>query len=245
MTEGLPVLAVVVATRGGTHLEAALASVAWAAERAVLDPLAEVVVSNLPAGVRLGHDVAAVTTLGSAPWLLLLTEEEVATPALQDAAVAAAGGAPAAWRPVLELQTLGACFVPRRPPVRLAPREHSRVTFDHTLELGLLAPSPVRRLHGALSATRGASVAAAVDALEPESRTRAALLAQLGTRPGAVALAAAPLLALGRVLLARASEPAGLARWIAAVFAAYRVVLSHARLWEWRQAQPAQIREVV
>src|SRR4030095_11452385 len=75
--------------------------------------------------------------------------------------------------------------------------------------------------------------------LLPESRARAALLAQLRRRPGAAGLAAAPLLALARVLGAHASEPAGLGRWIAAVFAAYRVVLTHARLWEWRQGHPA------
>jgi hypothetical protein len=244
VTEGLPVLAVVVATRGGTRLEGALASVAWAAERAVLDPLGDVAASGLPPGVRLGHDVASVTALGSAPWLLLLAEEEVAMPALEAAVAAIAGGAPTAWSPVFALETLGVRFVPHRPPVRLAPRVHSRVTLDRTLELALVAPAPVRRLSAELRAKRGTSVATAVDALAPESHARAVLLAQLGTRPGAATLAAAPFRALGRVLLARASEPVGLARWIAAVFAAYRVVLSHARLWEWRHAQPAQLREV-
>src|SRR5262245_53327912 len=88
MTDTLPVLAVVVATRGGKTLAAALDSVAWAAERAVLDPGGQVSGSALPAGVRLGRDVGAVASLGQAPWVLLLAEEETATPALR----AAVGG---------------------------------------------------------------------------------------------------------------------------------------------------------
>jgi hypothetical protein len=248
MTAALAVLAVVVATRGGTRLAAALASVAWAAERAVLDPLGDVAASELPPGVRLGHDVAAVAALGDAPWMLVLGEEEVATPALE-AAVAAAvtaavTGVPSAWCPVLELQTLGVCFARRRATARLAPRGDSQLTLDRTLELALVAPLPLRRLPAAVRAERGASISDAVDALLPESRARAALLAQLRRRPGAAELAAAPLLALARVLGAHASEPAGLGRWIAGVFAAYRVVLTHARLWEWRHAQPAPMEEI-
>lgn len=244
MTERLPVLAVVVATRGGTRLEGVLESVAWAAEHAVLDPVGDVVASALPPGVRLGRDVGAVATLGQAPWLLLLAEEEVSTPALRAAVAAVVSGVPAAWCPVLELQTLGIRFARRRAPVRLAPRVRSRVTLDRTLELALVAPVPVRRLPAALRATRGVSVSAALDTLASESRARAALLAQLGARPGAVAIVAAPLLALGRVLRMDAAAPAGLGRWVAGIFAAYRVVLTHARLWEWRHAQPAPVEEV-
>jgi hypothetical protein len=244
MTAALAVLAVVVATRGGTRLAGALASVAWAAERAVLDPLGDVAASDLPPGVRLGHDVAAMAALGDAPWLLVLGEEEVATPALEAAVAAAVTGVPSAWCPVLELQTLGVCFARRRAAARLAPRGDSRLTLDRALELALVAPLPVRRLPAAVRAERGTSISDAVDALLPESRARAALLAQLRRRPGAAGLAAAPLLALARVVGAHASEPAGLGRWIAAVFAAYRVVLTHARLWEWRHAQPAPMEEI-
>ncbi len=245
MTEGLPVLAVVVATRGGADLEPVLASVTWARERAVLDPAGELPATRLPASVRLGHDVRAIAALGSVPWVLLLAEDEVASPAVQAAVARVVQEPPAAWVVGLEVETLGIRFALRRPLVRLGPRAHSRVALDRGLELTLAGtPAPVGRLDAALRAERGASVAATVDALVPESRARAALLAQVGPPPGAVMLAAAPLTALGRVLRAQASGPAGLARWIAAVFAAYRVVLAHARWWEWQQAQPAPVREV-
>jgi hypothetical protein len=244
MTDPLPVLAVVVATRGGTRLGEALASVRWAAERAVLDPSGDMVAPALPPDVRLGRDVGAVSGLGEAPWLLVLAEDEVATPELRAAAAAVVSGEATAWCPVLEVETLGIRLARRRAPARLAPRGRSRMALDRTLELALVAPLPARRVPAAVRAERGVSVAAAVDALAPESRARAALLAQLGARPGAATIVTAPLLAFGRVLRMHAAAPAGLARWVAAVFAAYRVVLTHARLWEWRQAQPAPVEEV-
>jgi hypothetical protein len=244
MTATLPLLAVVVATRGGTRLTEALASVTWAAERAVLDPVGDVAASALPPDVRLATDVAAATGLGEAPWLLLLAEDEIATPELRTAAAAAVAGVPTAWCPVIEIETLGIRFVRRRAPVRLAPRAGARLTLDRTLELALVASAPVRRLAAAVRAERGVSVSAAVDALAPDSRARAALLAHLGARPGVASIVGAPLLALGRVLRMHAAAPAGLARWVAAVLAGYRVVLSHARLWEWRTTQPAPIEEV-
>jgi hypothetical protein len=245
MTEALPVLAVVVATRGGSRLEPVLASVSWARERAVLDPLGELSATALPASVRLGRDAGAIAALGSAPWVLLLAEDEVAGPAFRDAVARVAPQPPAARLVAFEVEMLGICFALRRPLVRLGARAHSRVALDRALELTLAGPpAPLARLDAVLRAERGATVAAAVDALVPESRVRAALLAQAGSRPGAASLVASPLAALGRVLRAQASRPAGLARWIAAVFAAYRVVLGHARWWEWRHAQPAPMREV-
>ncbi len=244
MTERLPVLAVVVATRGGTRLADAVASVSWAAECAVLDPVGDLPAALLPSGLGVGRDAGALASLGEAPWMLVLGEEETATPALRDAVAGVVAGVPAAWCPALEVDVLGIRFVRRRAPARLAPRAQSRLVLDRTLELAVVAPLPVRRLPAAVRAERGRSVAAAVESLAPESRARAALLAQLGARPDALAIAGAPLLALGRVLRMHASVPAGLARWVAGVFAAYRVVLAHARLWEWRQAQPAPIEEV-
>src|SRR5262245_66381965 len=85
----VPVLAVVVATRGGTRLEAALASAEWASERAVLDPVGDVTPAQLPPGVRLGRDAGSLATLGSASWLLLLGEHELATEAVAAACRAA------------------------------------------------------------------------------------------------------------------------------------------------------------
>jgi len=245
MAAAVPVLAVVVATRGGTRLEAALSSVAWSSERAVLDPVGDVTAAQLAPDVRLGRDVRAATTLGSASWLLLLGEHEVATESLAGATAAAVGGGPMAWRVPVEIETLGVRFALRSHPIRLAPRERSVVALDRTLELELQSPStPQRRLNGVLRSTGGKSVAAAVDMLVPESRALAALLAQLDRRPRAAALAADPLAALLRVLRARTAGSGGLARWVTAVFAGYRVTLAHAMLWEWRHAQPAPVRVV-
>jgi hypothetical protein len=244
MVAEVPVLAVVVATRGGTRLEPALASVTWARERAVLDPAGEVTPARLPPDVRLGGDGVALEALGSAAWLLLLGEHEVATAAMASAVAAAAGGEPAAWCIPVEVETLGARLTARIHPVRLAPRVGSHLALDRTLELELSSPAPRRRLDAVLHSKVGESVAAAVDALVPESRALATLLAQAGRTPRALAVAGDPLVAFLRTLGAHAPEPAGLARWVAAVFAGYRVALTHAMLWEWQHARPAPVRVV-
>jgi len=241
----VPVLAVVVATRGGTRLESALASLSWARERAVLDPLGVTTPAELPPGVQVGHDAAALPALGSAAWILLTGEHEVVSDALAIACGAAVGGAPSARRIPVEIETLGIRFAPRVHPVRLAPREGIGLGLDRTLGLELRSPAACGPLlEAVLRAAGGESVAAAVDALAPEGRALAALLGRLGHRPGALALAADPLVALVRMLRARASGSAGLARWVAAVFASYRVTLAHVMLWEWRHAQPAPVRVV-
>jgi len=234
-----------VATRGGTRLEPALASVTWARERAVLDPSGQVTPARLPPDVRLGGDGVALEALGGASWLLLLGEHEVAVPAMARAVAASDGGEPAAWSIPVEVETLGTRLTARIHPVRLAPRVGSHVALDRTLELELSSPAaPRRRLDAVLRAKVGESVAAAVDALVPESRALATLLAQAGRTPRALAVAGDPLAAFLRTLGAHAPEPAGLARWVAAVFAGYRVALTHAMLWEWQHARPAPVRVV-
>ncbi len=243
MTTEAAVLAVVVATRGGARLDAVLASLAWAGERAVLDVTGDVSPAQLPSGVRLGRDAAAVAALGTAPWLLLLGEDEEG-PA-REAVAPLSIGAPAGYRPRLHLEVLGVTFVLGHAAIRLAPRQGCRLTLDRTLGLGLApADVPLRSLAAAVRRQAGGSVTAAVAALEPESRTLSALLAQLGAQPGAMTIALAPVAALARVLFARATSAAGLARWVAAMFSAYRVVLAHIRLWEWRHTRPAEVREV-
>jgi hypothetical protein len=72
------VAAMVLASRGGARLERALASVAWADERLVLDPTGRLTEETLPAGVRRARAAADA----DAPWLLLLEEHEVVSPAL-------------------------------------------------------------------------------------------------------------------------------------------------------------------
>src|SRR5262249_59395534 len=67
MTPGtLPVLAVVIATRGGRSLGTALDAVAWASERAVLDPTGELG-GELPPGLALRRGAACAAALGRAP----------------------------------------------------------------------------------------------------------------------------------------------------------------------------------
>ena len=246
MTPGkLPVLAVVIATRGGRSLAPALDSVAWAAERAVLDVTGELG-GELPPGVQLGRDAARIDALGSAPWLLLIAEHEVAPASLRDhvARVVEQGGA-GVWRIGVEVETLGAHLVPRYAPVRLAPREDSRIVLERGLALGLAASAGrEQRLGASLRAAHGASVEEAVDALGRESRALAVLLAQDARATGVAGIGMSSMAAAARLLLARAPARAGLARWVAVVFAGYRVVLAHTRAWEWRQAQPVPLREV-
>ena len=147
---------------------------------------------------------------------------------------------PAALRPRLELDTLGVRFVLPAAPVRLAPRMGSRLSVDRSCVPALAAPHPTRSLDAAIRVHRGDTVADAFDLLQGEATLLSLLLAQ----PGRRGLPASPLAALSRVLRARADRRAGLARWVAAVFAGYRVVLAQARCWEWRHAQPALVREV-
>jgi hypothetical protein len=128
----LPVLAVVVATQGGRTLEATLASVAWAAERAVLDPAGLIPAGALPAGVRLTRDIGAVAALGEAPWLLLLAEGELAMPALC-AAVGSWSRASGCGAAVLELD-MSAC-ASHCATVRCGwEAAHSRIVLDQALE---------------------------------------------------------------------------------------------------------------
>jgi hypothetical protein len=242
----LPVLAVVVATRAGQSLTSALGSVPWASERAVLDPTGEVGPERLPPGVGLGRDARRVATLGTAAWLLLLAEHEVASTSLREQlARAVQRDGAAAWRIGIEVAALGGRLVPRHAPLRLAPRETSRVVVERGLALALASTAGrVGRLGTCLHAAHGESIEAAVEELGVESRVMAALLAQDAQDAGVARISLSSVAAAARLLLARAPARAGLARWITAVFAGYRVVLAHTRAWEWRQAQPVPLREV-
>jgi len=241
MTE-CAVCVVVLAARGGAALATALDAVAWAGERAVLDPLGMVRALDLPPGVRLERRVDALALLGTMPWVLLLVEDEAASVSPAAVAQAIATG-PATFRPRFELETLGVRFAMPAASVRLAPRSGCRMVLDRGDEPGLAAPYPARSLEAVIRVPGGDTVAEAFDAVQARGRVVSGVLAQLAaTEPGIGVLP--PLAALARVLRARADRPAGLARWVAAVFAGYRVVLGRAQWWEWRHAQPAVVREV-
>jgi len=246
MTPGtLPVLAVVIATRGGRSLATALDAVAWASERAILDPTGDLG-GELPPGVALGRDAARIDALGGAPWLLVLAEHEVVPPLLRDhVARAVEQGGAMAWRIGVEVEMLGVRLVPRDAPVRLAPRAGSRLVLARGLVPEVAGhQGRGQKLGVGVRAMHGASVEEAVDALGPESRALAALLAQAGRPAGVSGISLCSMTAAARLLVARAPARAGLARWGAVVFAGYRVVLTHTRAWERRQAQPVPLREV-
>ena len=242
----VPVLAIVVVTRAGGSLARALDSVAWAVERAVLDPAGEVAAQALPPGVRLARDATQVATLGSAPWMLLMAEHEVAAAGLEsDVARVVGQGASGGRRVSVEVDTLGVRLVPRYAAVRLAPRETACVVVERGLELGLAGgQGDEQRLTTGLCASRGASIDEAVSLLGTESGALSVLLARQGPALGVLGISLSALTAAARLLLARAPTRPGIARWLAMVFAGYRVVLANARAWEWRRAQPVALREI-
>ena len=242
----VPVLAVVVVTRAGGSLARALDSVAWAVERAVLDPAGEVAAQALPPGVRLARDATQVATLGSAPWMLLMAEHEVAAAGLEsDVARVVGQGASGGRRVSVEVDTLGVRLVPRYAAVRLAPRETACVVVERGLELGLAGGQiDGPQLATGLCASRGASIDEAISVLGTESGALSVLLARQGPALGMVGITLSAMTAAARLLLARARTRPGIARWLAVVFAGYRVVLANARAWEWRQAQPVALREI-
>jgi hypothetical protein len=240
----VPICAVVLAARGGAALRAALDAVAWADERAVLDPAGIVGGADVAAGVHLGRRADELAALGTTPWLLLLAEHEEARPPFPAAAAAAVAAGPAALSPRLELETLGVRFVMPAAPIRLAPRAGCRVELDRGCGPALVAPHPRRRLEATIRARGGDTVADAFELLQAEALVVSRVLGQLGRAGCRHGLLTSPLAASSRVLRARAESPAGLARWVAAVIAGYRVVLAQAQCWEWRHAEPVVIREV-
>jgi hypothetical protein len=242
----VPVLAVVVVTRAGGSLARALDSVAWATERAVLDPAGEVAAQALPPDVRLARDATQVSTLGTAPWMLLLAEHEVAAAGLEaDVARIAGQGASGGRRVSVEVDTFGVRLVPRYAAVRLAPRETACVVVERGLELGLTGrQGDGQRLATGLCASRGASIDEAVTLLGTESGALSVLLARQGPALGVVGITLSAMTAAARLFLARAPTRPGIARLLAVVFAGYRVVLANARAWEWRRAQRVALREI-
>ena len=227
--------AVVLGSRGGGRLARALASVAWAGERVVLDPANRLAVEELPAGVRRqrGRRPADVTR---APWLLLLDEDETVPPALAAAVAEAirAGASCAAYRVAQEVNALGARLRPRRDSVRLARRDGARLTLGRGLVPALSASGTPGKLPGALEKAGAASLGEAVDDLDAHASMLAALLDDAGARPGICLSVMAFLLAGGRMLSARGPAPRRWSRWSLALLAGYRCIVAYAKLWELR-----------
>jgi hypothetical protein len=235
------VSAVVLGNRGGTRLARALASVAWAGERVVLDPADRLVGERLPAGVC-RHRGARPGEAGHAPWLLLLDEHEVAPPALASA-VAEAVRAPTPWpayRVPVEVTAFGARLRPRSEPVRLARRSGVRLALGRGLTPELSSAGAPGRLSVALEGRGAESLGEAVEELDAYAGMMAALLAAAGAHTGIAACLRAFVAAGSRMLWARGAAPRPWSRWSLAVLAGYRAMVAHAKLWEVRFTRGAE-----
>jgi hypothetical protein len=237
-----PVAALVLASRGGARLEEALASVAWASERLVLDPARRLAGSTSPALVVRGREPADAA---SAPWLLLLEEQERVPAALAATItqVACAPGALAAYRIGQEAHAFGAALALPGAPVRLVRRAGARLAVRAGLQAELRpAHGRAGRLRGRLVADGAPSLAQAVEELEADASALAALLHERGVRPGVRHLLLAPLGPSARVLLARGRGGGLGGRWALAVLAGYRALVGYAKLWEARRAEGSRPR---
>jgi len=231
-----PVAAIVLASRGGPRLERALASVAWARERVVLDPARRL------GGQVLPRDVGDSLASTSSPWLLLLEEQEAVPSALADVIVRAVEQpAPGAYRIGQDLETFGVTVRLPGAPVRLARRAGARLRLGAGLRLELeAAAGQVGRLEERLLAAGADSLAGALEDLDAHARALAALLHAEGASPRIRHLAFAPLLPGARALVAPGAGRGLWPRWPIAVLAGYRTAVAYAKLWEIRRMEGAQ-----
>ena len=242
------VAAVVLAARGGARLARTLASVAWAGERLVVDPARQLAGAALPPGVARLDRPDEVSGRTRAPWLLLLTEDEVA-PAALAAAVRAATAHPRgdAYRITREVHGFGAVVAVAGAPVRLARRERARVGVGAGLTPVLRVPPGWRkRLEVPLMANVGDALADAVENLDADATALAGLLRAARRTPLVRTAAWATLVGGARVLVGR-RRPTGArgvpwARWSLAVLAGYRAMAAYGKLWETLQADAAALR---
>jgi hypothetical protein len=224
------VSAIVLAARGGTRLARALASVEWAAERIVADPADRVEGQALLPGVLRARDGVAAATRS---WLLLLREDETVSDELAATIRDATGTA--AYRLGQAVRAGGATFRLCGAPLRLARRAGTRLVAGGALGVELAVErGPVRRLPGHVVVHAVPSLATAVEDLDAESATRAALLRAAGVRPRLAHLVVAPLVPAARSLLARGSGGEPWTRWTLGVFAGFAAIATYAKLWELR-----------
>lgn len=232
------VTAVVMGARAGARLARALDSVAWAAERVVLDPAGSLAETALPADVRRLTAPEAVVETGGAPWLLLLREDETVPAALAaEVAAVARAGPPRAYRIGQELRGAQGRLRLRGASVRLAPRAGARLVFERGLALALSAPAPRARLEEPLARELG-DLDAALEQIDAVTTALAHLLALLGASCRARRMLAAAAATGARVLGGSARVRLGWGRWILAVLAAYEPVVTYAKLWELHRCRP-------
>jgi hypothetical protein len=232
------VAALVVGAQGGARLARALAGVAWAGERIVLDPAERLAAERFPDGVRRVTGTTPLAELTAAPWLLLVAEDEVVAPAVATlaAAVAADAGAAGAYRLGQEVHAHGARLRLAGKPLRLARRAGAELRLGPALGLALATPpGRVGLAPDALTIDGPSTIGAVVGELDADGSVLAAVLHARGVRPWIHRLVLAPLAAAGRVVLGRARPGLGWDRWVLAVVAGYRVVVAYAKLWELRR----------
>jgi hypothetical protein len=234
------VATVVLASTGGARLANALASVAWGGERIVLDPAARLTRESLPRGVRLHTGAAEPADLTAAPWVLLLGDGELASPGLAAAigAVVAEGSARSAYRIPLDVEGFGVSLRTWRAPVRLARRSEARLRTGPGLlvELGRSTGRP-GRLAAPLVERGTDRLSDAVEQIDAQAATLAALLAVHRRPPRLRDLVFGSLAAGGRALVARPARFHVMARWFIAVLSGYRAAVAYAKLWERSRAE--------
>ena len=223
------VMAVVVASRGGEPLVAAVAAARWADACAVLNTRADVA---LPPGVMVVDGAPGLAHLAT-DWVVLLGEGERLHETQADglrAALAHARGT--------EVFTLGSITTalgltvrlrlhaarvasPSRPVIAFTGRglEFSR-TGTQTVTLGI-----------DLVGSRGADLSEAVDVAAADGASLATLVEATNGRVRGRIIQ--PVVAGLRALTGRAPEGRlGLGRWVLAVLEAYRVAVTQAKMWE-------------
>jgi len=228
------VTAVVLAARGGARLARAAASVAWADERVVWDPAGRLEPGAIPPATRHVTGAHALATLGTAPWLLLLEEEEAldAAGAATIAAAPRAASGPDGYRLARAVEAFGRTLRVGGAPVRLARRAEARLEFGAGLGVRIAVPGPTARLAVTLHARRAAHVGDTLDDLDADGAALAALLYAGGRRARLRSVVTAPLAAGTRLLFARAGAGLGWGRWIVSVLGGYRAMVVYAKLWE-------------
>jgi len=145
-----------------------------------------------------------------------------------------------AYRIAQEVIAFGTTLRLRRAPVRLALRAGARLRLrtgltPELVQGGARAPELPARL-----VTAGVpTLAAAVEELDAQAATLAALLHARRVRPRLWHLVVPPLAASGRALVARGPAGEFWGRWTLAVLGGYRALVAYAKLWELRREEAA------
>jgi hypothetical protein len=221
-----PVVALVVAHRGGEELERTLASVEWTAERYVVDPAGALSPAAWPASAGRWRD--------SQPdgWVVLLAEGELLSSGFAAALETIERGDAEAYRLAVECRAFTGVIRLRSRPVRLRRRPPYEIRVVLGGELAFIGEARAPVLAATVVRHLRQLPGDAIDALNAEAGVLAALAAAHGVRPRATRLLASGVTGAARVLFGSGRGRLGWGRWIAAVLTGYRALLAEAKLWE-------------